>query len=823
MLESNLQRSVERGGLGLGRELRGARCPGFVVLLPCSRPKSALTTKSYIRSGLYAARETSHPVRCQNTQTQTQEPPSAEATISLKISTCHKVQFGEIVKVVGEGDQLGSWDPPAAPAMEWSEGDNWTLQLDLAPGAYDFKCVVARPDGSIAAWEPGSDRHIELEAGGAAVEVVCPWSNTSATLVESMDEDGKEGPTFEMDGARTNGHVEPQSNVQASVGAMPSRENGHQDRAQQSSATVQEVTAATGMDTASPSAVMEGQAPSLEQPQAASDETSAASPSSEATAAPSSTSKLPSSTSFPQPSSSAATSSEHDAGDASQASTSSARNEDSQNGAGSAPSAASQARSSYSDSRRDAASQPQAATEQPARGSSLLAKVAAGLGLLALPVVVWSEVTLAQTGCGLPPGPGGYLGAAEGVSYLAVAGLAVWSALSFLSVGPGRPAGGPSRTSFVQAVQGLSLGVVFTGLSILGYQYRTYGYIPSATPDAHCFGEAKARGASGASVQSQLQEGLAGFLRAPPAHAADVQRNTDKEKPVQERDLVQEMRDGAIDGLSAADLEAAGEQISRLTSYVFKAIEGLRMSVSKGVESAQDMAGSTVGASKPTLQSMAVIPSISLRHMLILQQTGFTAATTNAISTATHVNSTLGNTIQQLQQSVEEVEGVLPEVEAAVDGDATYDHKKNLLDLEHTVLALENVLGDASIAVDVDLSPLIGQLSQATAELKSYGKQDGLVKKLEHAVASLQGVQSLQKVKPTLLTAQQQVKKLDSKGRPQEDPKRVVASVKTAVNTMDEAASDLARAYVDVDASDVPPGSSASGSTGIAELPQESG
>ena len=48
--------------------------------------------------------------------------------------------------------------------MDWSEGDNWTLQLDLAPGAYDFKCVVARPDGTIAAWEPGTDRHIEVWA-----------------------------------------------------------------------------------------------------------------------------------------------------------------------------------------------------------------------------------------------------------------------------------------------------------------------------------------------------------------------------------------------------------------------------------------------------------------------------------------------------------------------------------------------------------------------------------------------------------------------------------------------------------------------------------
>ncbi len=38
-------------------------------------------------------------------------------TIALKISTCHKVQFGEVVKIVGEGDQLGSWDPFAAPGM----------------------------------------------------------------------------------------------------------------------------------------------------------------------------------------------------------------------------------------------------------------------------------------------------------------------------------------------------------------------------------------------------------------------------------------------------------------------------------------------------------------------------------------------------------------------------------------------------------------------------------------------------------------------------------------------------------------------------------
>lgn len=51
------------------------------------------------------------------------------------------------------------------------------------------------------------------------MEVVCPWSNTGSTFVESMDEDGDVASTSEPDGARTNGHAEPQSTVQ--VGPAP--------------------------------------------------------------------------------------------------------------------------------------------------------------------------------------------------------------------------------------------------------------------------------------------------------------------------------------------------------------------------------------------------------------------------------------------------------------------------------------------------------------------------------------------------------------------------------------------------------------------------
>lgn len=62
-------------------------------------------------------------------------------------------------------------------------------------------------------------------------------------------------------------------------------------------------------------------------------------------------------------------------------------------------------------------------------------------GCVAAAVMTWSLVTLKNTGCGLPPGPGGAFGAAEGVSYLYVTGLVAWSAVKKVNTGSGLPEG----------------------------------------------------------------------------------------------------------------------------------------------------------------------------------------------------------------------------------------------------------------------------------------------------------------------------------------------------------------------------------------------
>ena len=50
-----------------------------------------------------------------------------------------------------------------------------------------------------------------------------------------------------------------------------------------------------------------------------------------------------------------------------------------------------------------------------------------GLGTIAALITFYSEYTLKTTGCGLPAGPFGLLGLAEGLSYLGVTGIAAYS------------------------------------------------------------------------------------------------------------------------------------------------------------------------------------------------------------------------------------------------------------------------------------------------------------------------------------------------------------------------------------------------------------
>ncbi|KAI7836300.1 hypothetical protein COHA_009808 [Chlorella ohadii] len=102
-------------------------------------------------------------------------------------------------------------------------------------------------------------------------------------------------------------------------------------------------------------------------------------------------------------------------------------------------------------------------------------KAAIALGLLANPITLWSEWTLKTTGSGLPPGPGGALGAAEGISYLVVVGIVAWSIATKAKTGSGLPAG---PAGLLGAVEGFSYLSLLAGLVVFGLQVAEKGSLP---------------------------------------------------------------------------------------------------------------------------------------------------------------------------------------------------------------------------------------------------------------------------------------------------------------------------------------------------------
>ncbi|KAI3431615.1 hypothetical protein D9Q98_004664 [Chlorella vulgaris] len=112
-------------------------------------------------------------------------------------------------------------------------------------------------------------------------------------------------------------------------------------------------------------------------------------------------------------------------------------------------------------------------TDVGAAGTAAIA-----LGLLANPICLWSEYTLKTTGAGLPPGPGGALGAAEGISYLVVLGVVGWSLATKVSTGSGLPAG-PS--GLLGAVEGFSYLSLLAGIVVFGLKFAEAGSLPGIT------------------------------------------------------------------------------------------------------------------------------------------------------------------------------------------------------------------------------------------------------------------------------------------------------------------------------------------------------
>lgn len=101
---------------------------------------------------------------------------------SIIFEVAHRVNFGEIVRVCGDCDELGQWNPRDGVTLEWSEGDKWTGSALLPRNkTVEFKFVVMTSEGNAAVWEGGPNRQFTTPAtavDGALFQIKSAWGDT---------------------------------------------------------------------------------------------------------------------------------------------------------------------------------------------------------------------------------------------------------------------------------------------------------------------------------------------------------------------------------------------------------------------------------------------------------------------------------------------------------------------------------------------------------------------------------------------------------------------------------------------------------------------
>lgn len=110
----------------------------------------------------------------------TQHVVSTTTTSNLRAHT--QAGFGNYVKVVGSHEQLGAWDPRAAPTMEWGEGEKWTTAIQVCVLYVCVFCVCVCACCCYAACAVGMHMHNKVLLHTPHFNTPPVFNNTSYML-----------------------------------------------------------------------------------------------------------------------------------------------------------------------------------------------------------------------------------------------------------------------------------------------------------------------------------------------------------------------------------------------------------------------------------------------------------------------------------------------------------------------------------------------------------------------------------------------------------------------------------------------------------------
>ncbi|KAL6138859.1 hypothetical protein ACLB2K_064138 [Fragaria x ananassa] len=125
------------------------------------------------------------PLVCLSSKTQAElETQDVQIQDSYPIKTMHvkfqlqkECSFGQQFLIVGDDPILGSWDPERAIPMDWSDGNVWSVELDIPVGkSIQFKFILTGDAGNIL-WQPGPDRIFQTWETENTITVFEDWGD----------------------------------------------------------------------------------------------------------------------------------------------------------------------------------------------------------------------------------------------------------------------------------------------------------------------------------------------------------------------------------------------------------------------------------------------------------------------------------------------------------------------------------------------------------------------------------------------------------------------------------------------------------------------
>jgi hypothetical protein len=113
--------------------------------------------------------------------------------VKVRFTIKKPVEFGEVLRMVGGNESMGSWSLRRSPALKWSDGDNWISEDIELPidGVYVYKYVVTEAGDASkpVSWQKGNNQVLTLRPEDSPMLLVQDsWSgDPSKSFTSKMD------------------------------------------------------------------------------------------------------------------------------------------------------------------------------------------------------------------------------------------------------------------------------------------------------------------------------------------------------------------------------------------------------------------------------------------------------------------------------------------------------------------------------------------------------------------------------------------------------------------------------------------------------------